>query len=75
MEGGSGKGHDGVTAARSKGGSRSREMAFSFTRVPPQKTDALEAQCLRPWPWAVRPHTRFLSSVGGGLLARVLAPF
>ena len=27
MEGGSGKGHDGVTAARSKGGSRSREMA------------------------------------------------
>lgn len=45
-EGGSGEGHDGVNAARSKGGSHSREMAFSFTSVPPQKMDALGVHCV-----------------------------
>lgn len=41
VEGGSGEGHDGVNAARRKGGSHSREITFSFTSASHQKMDAL----------------------------------
>lgn len=69
-EGGSGEGHDEVSAARIQSGIHSREMAFSFTSGPPQKMDALGLTVSEVMAVGCKAtDRRALPSVRGGCLA------